>query len=250
MAQSDAPRVDLRVAMHADDPPDAFEHARLDRVRGAAGQYLLRGLEDQPDTPGQQALGVQVGEDETGAEHDRRVDVVAAGVGAVGHGRAVRAVTLRVRDGQRVDVGAQRQHGAYVVRVPDVTDESRADGENPRLQARLLQARLDRRGGAELLVAELRVHVQVATERDEFGAQCLGQRAREQRLPGEIGLGLSGHQLVHPLKGRTIGRPTNPRSTKVQPVRGRKSGRVAHGRLRGWVNSPGSSGVWILNGCG
>lgn len=186
---------------------------------------------------------MQLGEDEPGAEDDGRVHVVAAGVRAVGHGRAVRAVTLRVRDGQRVDVGAQGEHAAsavdrtvpYAVPCPvpfalprtftgvdpDVTDEPGPDVEHAGLEARLLQACLECRGGAELLVAELRVHVQVAPERDQLGTQGVGQGAGERCSPGDIGLVLSGHQLVHPLKGRAAGRPTDPRSTKLQPVRGR-----------------------------
>ena len=51
-------------------------------------------------------------------------------------------------------------------------------------QPGLLQPLLDRRGGAELLVAELGVHVQVAPERDEFGAQRLGERAGKLGFPG------------------------------------------------------------------
>ncbi len=52
------------------------------------------------------------------------------------------------------------------------------------LEDRLLQARLECRGGAELLVAELRVHVHVAPERNELGTQGVGQGAGERCSQG------------------------------------------------------------------
>lgn len=132
---------------------------------------------------------MQAGQHETGAEHHGGVDVVAAGVGAVGHGGAVRALTLRVRDGQGVDVGAQREHGYGGVAGSDVTDEPGAHGEDPGFETGQFQPRLDRRGGPELLGAQLGVHVQVPPERDEFGTQGLRQGARKH-VPDGFGLGL------------------------------------------------------------
>src|SRR5690606_7470407 len=94
----------------------------------------------------------------------------------------------------------------------DVADEPGTEAEYARLEPGALQPGLDRRGGAELLVAEFRVHVQVAAEGDEFGAQLLRQGAGQGTAVGVIGLGLGRHQLLHPLKGRTPRRPTDPRS--------------------------------------
>lgn len=96
--------------MHRDDPAHTVQDTGFDGVGGSAGQHLLGGLEQQPHGAGQQALPVEVGEDQARAEDDRGVHVVAAGVGAVGEGRAVRDVGLGVRNGQGVDVCAQGQH--------------------------------------------------------------------------------------------------------------------------------------------
>ncbi len=175
--------------MHGDDPPHSVEHPARDGVGGAAGQDLLGGLEEEAYGPRELALLVQPGQHEAGAEDDGGVHVVAAGVGAVGRGGAVRAVTLRVRDGQGVDVGAQREHGYGGVAGADVTDEAGADGEDARFETGGLQPCLDRGGGPELLVAQLGVHVQVAPERDEFGTQELRQGAREH-IPDGLDLGL------------------------------------------------------------
>ncbi|GAA3129930.1 hypothetical protein GCM10017687_51570 [Streptomyces echinatus] len=178
--------------MHGEDPVDALEHAVRDGVQGTAGQHLLGGLEEQPHRAGQQALGVQVGEDQSGAEDDGGVHVVAAGVGPVRHGRPVGAFGLGVRDGQGVDVGAQREQRfgrPLALGEPDVAHESGSGAEDAGLEPGLLQPRLDRGGGAELLVAQFRVHVQVATEGDEFGVQGLAQHAGEH-IPRKAGLGL------------------------------------------------------------
>jgi hypothetical protein len=143
--------------------------------------------------PGSTLL-VQFGQDETGTEDDGGVHVVAAGVRAVGHGRAVRAVALHVGDGQAVDVGPHGKHagapGPLFALYTDVTDEPCPDGEYARLEAGPLQPLLDRGCRAELLVAQLRVHVQVASERDELGAQSVGQRTGKYGSPGKIDLGL------------------------------------------------------------
>ncbi len=148
-------------------------------------------------------------EDEAGAEDDGGVHVVPAGVGAVGHLGAVGAVGLAVRDGQGVDVGPQGEHArpagplSRLGAGADVADEPGADGQHTRCQTGPLQPFLDRGGGAELLVAQLGVHVEVATEGHELRAQRVRQGAGQHGFTGSVGLGLWGHQHVHPLKGRT-----------------------------------------------
>lgn len=188
--EPDPPGVDPRVAVHGEDLADALQHPALDGVGGTAGQHLLGGLEEQPHGPRQQSPLLEVGEDEPRTQHHGRVNVVSARVCPVGHGRPVRALGLHVRDGQAVDVGAQGEHGPLAVPLPDVTDEAGPDGEHARLQPGLLQPLLDRRGGAELLVAELRVHVQVTPEQHEFGVQFVAQRTGKRGFPGKIDLGL------------------------------------------------------------
>ncbi len=194
LAETDLPRVHPGVAVHRDDRADPFQRPALDGVGGAAGQHLLGGLEDQPDGARQQALLVQFREDEAGAEDHGGVHVVAAGVRPVGHGRAVRALGLGVGDGQAVDVGPQGEHAGpsvpLLARHADVTDEPGSDVEYARLEAGPLEPLLDRGCRAELLVAQLRVHVQVAPERDELGAQSVGQRTGKHGSPGKIDLGL------------------------------------------------------------
>ncbi|GFE22498.1 hypothetical protein Sliba_29510 [Streptomyces nigrescens] len=66
--------------------------------------------------------------------------------------------------------------------------------------------------------------VQVAAEEAEFGAQRLGEGAGEL-VPGggTGGADISGHHVVHLWKVTGPDGATVLRSTKVQPVRGRKS---------------------------
>lgn len=52
--------------------------------------------------------------------------------------------------------------------------------------------------------------------------------------------------MVHLLKVTVPDGATDPRSTKVQPVRGRKFGRPAHTYRLGWVNSPDFPAEWIM----
>ncbi|GAA3087711.1 hypothetical protein GCM10020254_35270 [Streptomyces goshikiensis] len=125
----------------------------LDGLAGPAREHLLGGLEQQPHRAGQHPLTVELREHQAGAEHDRGVHVVAAGVGAVREGRAVRDVGLRVRNGQGVDVRAQGQDRPDPVPGAHVTDEARAGLQHPWAQAGFLQPGLDRRRGAELLVS-------------------------------------------------------------------------------------------------
>lgn len=133
---------------------------------------------------------MQIGQHEPGPEHHGRMHVVPTGMGPVRHGRAIRAITLRVRNGKGVDVGPQRKRGTVTAPVPDVTDEPGTYREHTRPQPGLLEPRLDGGGRTELLVAELRVHVQVTPERDKFGTQRLRQRAGKRSFRGKIGLGL------------------------------------------------------------
>lgn len=200
--EADLPGVDPGVAVDGDDPADALQDPGLDRVGGTAGQDLLGGLEDQPHGVRQEALAVELGEDQSGAEDGGGVDIVSAGVGAVGHGGAV-GDGLDVGDGQRVEVAADRQHGQALGPGADVTDEPGAGRQDLRREAGRLQAGLERGGRTELLVPELGVHVQVPAEGDEFGAQGFGQRSGQ----GD-GAWLTGLQLVHPLKGRPVERST------------------------------------------
>lgn len=82
------------------------------------------------------------------------------------------------------------------------------------------------------------MHVKIAPEGDQLGPQGFGQRAGQGGVLGRLGIGLTGHQLVHLLKGRPPAPSTGHRSTKVQPHRGTKYGVGACAVRWRWVNSP------------
>ena len=86
-----------------------------------------------------------------------------AGVGNRGPVRDI----LLVADRQRVQVGPQRDH--RVGARPDVHDQPGALGQDHRPQARGLQPELDPARGPVLVVADLGMGMQVASELDELG---------------------------------------------------------------------------------
>ena len=69
-----------RVAVQRVDLGQVVQHAALDRVERAARAGLLRRLEDQPDAPGQQIKIAEPRQHHAGAEQDRGVHVMPAGV--------------------------------------------------------------------------------------------------------------------------------------------------------------------------
>ena len=167
--EGDPAGVGPRVAVQRVHLGDVGEHAAVDGVQGAARARLLGGLEDQPDAAGQQALLAQPGEHDPDAEQDRRVHVVAAGVG---HARHLRGEVDRaaVRDRQGVEVGAQADQAlALLVEAvrDDVAPRAGADRQDLGHQADGLEDLDHPRGGAVLGVADLGVGVQVAADGDE-----------------------------------------------------------------------------------
>ncbi|GAA3129496.1 hypothetical protein GCM10020001_059070 [Nonomuraea salmonea] len=156
--------VDARVAVEAEDAVDAADAAVGHDLERAAGQ-LFGGLEDQAYAAGQRPGGGLLGQEERGAEQDRGVHVVAAGVAGARHGRAVGHVLL-VLQRQRVDVGAQGDGRA--VAAADVADQPGTLGQHRGAEA----------GGGEPLgdalcraifgEGQLRMHVEVAAECHEI----------------------------------------------------------------------------------
>jgi len=140
---------------------------------------LLGRLGDEKDRPGK--IGLQPGEDRRDTEHDRRVDIVAAGV----H----RAVFLAVADGflfggegearvfddrESVHVGPHPDNGAGLSSAKDADDPMAADAR-PDLEAELRE-RVGHEGRRpRLLEREFGVLVDVAADRDEPGRDLLDE---------------------------------------------------------------------------
>ena len=79
-AHTDLADVELRIAVETEDRVDTVETPGVDHVERAAGHGLLGGLEQQPYPAGRIACREEACERETGAEHHRRMHVVAARV--------------------------------------------------------------------------------------------------------------------------------------------------------------------------
>ena len=109
-AQAHLPDVERGVAVEPEGVGDVLEPAGGDHLQGASGHDLLGGLEEQPDPTGEPPLAVQPLQGEPGPEQRRGVHVVAAGVRDL-VGAAAPGVLGLVADRERVEVGAQRDHG-------------------------------------------------------------------------------------------------------------------------------------------
>ena len=70
--------------MQGEDPPHSLQGASGQGGHGTAGEDLLGRLEHQPNPARECAGSRQAGQAESGAQHHRGVDVVAAGVGHAG----------------------------------------------------------------------------------------------------------------------------------------------------------------------
>ena len=147
--------------MQREDARNPGQRARGDRVDRAAGHQLLGGLEDQPHADGQFGHRRQR---QRGAQQDRGVRIVAAGVGDVRHHRCVRRPgPLGHR--QRVHVGPQSD--PRPVLRPEVAGQAGSAGQHLRVEAGVGQMRRDELGGGELLAPELGVGVDVAAPRHQ-----------------------------------------------------------------------------------
>ena len=107
------------------------------------------------------------GQRQPGAEQRGGVQVVAAGVGDAADG-AGPGVGGAVVDGERVEVGAQRDHGP--VAAADVDDQPVARQHGGR-QPGLVEALGEDGRGAVLGPRELGVGVQVAPQLDQLGCE-------------------------------------------------------------------------------
>ena len=166
VADADSSGLEPRIDVEPEDRLDArlVERAFLDHHLGAA-HGLLRRLEEELDGAGE--VAAPLGEEARGAEQDRGVDVVAAGVHLARHLRAVGHV-LAVLERQRVDVGAQRDARSR----PGALDGAEHAGLRDAVavgNAELVEQRLHARGGAVLLEAELGVAMEIAADLDQPG---------------------------------------------------------------------------------
>ena len=140
----------------------SVEHAVLDHS-SSAGPALLGGLEDHRHRTGEPAPLGEVREPGGGAEHDRGVAVVSAGVHATGNRRGPGKVVLLV-DREGVDVGSQA-HDFAGVRTGKPGKHPRAPGQSGAvLDPESLQFIHDQPRGAVLLVGDLGMGVEIVAE--------------------------------------------------------------------------------------
>jgi hypothetical protein len=179
------------IAVQGEHPRDVVHRTRGDHIDGTAGHDLLGVLEDQPDADRQ---FVHLGEGQGGAEQDRGVRVVTAGVGYPGDGRGERPAGVLLQR-ERIHIGAQ---GQAWPRRADIADQTGAGGQFARFQTGLHQPGLDEFGGAVLGAGQFRIGVDVAAPADQI-VTVVTQPRLDRRL--------SGRDLRLP-SGREPGVPT------------------------------------------
>ena len=232
------------VAVQAEDVLDVVEGAGGDHLERAAGHDLLGRLEEQPD-PARERRRARAPRP---ARARRRP---ARRCARRGRRRARRPSTvLRPRvvasvvDGQRVEVGAQRDERAGRRRRARRSGRSWAAAGR---QAGLLEPVGDQGGGALLLPGQLGVGVQVAAERDQLVRRARrrrrrrgggGRRARQARLPEGEGGPRTRRRGGPPLPAARpcgCGGPTSGRRrARSAPYRPRRAWPSGHLWLRPW----------------
>ena len=197
-----------RIAVQREQSAHPVQRAGGDHIVRAAGKDLLGGLEDQPH-PAADVTGP--GQRPGGTEQHGEVHVVAAGMRDLRQRRGV-GQSGRLRDRQRVDVGAQPDH---LVAAADLGDDAGAGRDQPGLDPVGLQRAQDQRAGGRLPVTQLGVRMHPASQVDEFGqigAQHVVQPARaatgtlvrhlvDVRNRGRR-RGYGGHGVSHPVQPR------------------------------------------------
>ena len=169
----DGPGRELGTVMDPKDPPGLFRKAGPEAVvqqePGSAGG-LLRGLEEEDDAAGQRVP--QLGQQYRRPVEPGGVEVVAAGVHDAGVLRHHRAPFRRVLD-DGVDVGPEGHQRAG----PAAPQQGRRAGGHAQVHQFHRQGGellLQKRGGAHLPAAELRMAVQVVLEDLEDWKKGLG----------------------------------------------------------------------------
>ena len=150
--------------MQPEDVAHAVEGSRGDHLERPAGHDLLGGLEQQPDAARERRLPMYLRERDAGADETSGVDVVPARVGdPVRPTREVLAAAVLHR--QRVEVRAEPDQRP--VGGPHLGEQA-ALRQQLHLHARAVEVLGDHRGGALLLPGQLRVRMQIPTQRHQL----------------------------------------------------------------------------------
>src|SRR5215475_13506123 len=171
---ADLADIEPRVAVQSEDAVDRGDTACGHHVDRSA-RHLLGGLEDQPDLARQRAGRRDPGQEEPSPKQYRRVHVVAARMARTAVDRSIRHV-LFVVDWQRVNVGTQGNNWLIGTSSADVYRQASAFGQDRRPQASSLEPKRDPPRCPVLVIASLRVSVQVSTEVDQLGLMAAEER--------------------------------------------------------------------------
>ena len=167
--EGDLADVGPRVAVQRVDLGQVVQHPALDGVERSARAGLLRRLEDQPDAPGQQIKIAEPRQHHAGAEQNRGVHVVPAGVTDARDSwrrsrrscrRAIGSASMSARrpTSPAESVEAARQHVAV---------GAGANGQHFGDQSDPLELVDDESGGAMLVVSDFRMGVDVPPDGDQ-----------------------------------------------------------------------------------
>jgi gamma-glutamyltranspeptidase/glutathione hydrolase len=173
LLQADRPGLQVGVGVESDDRLDPLHGVPADHVERAAGDDLLRRLEDEPDAAGE-AVPEPVADDRHPGE-DGDVEVVPAAVHDVGHPRGPGDVLLVV-DADPVELAPHRDERSPLP-AAHVGEEPGAVVPAGDADPLLLEELRDVGRGVVLLAAQLRVAVEVPPEGGEHLLQLAGKLA-------------------------------------------------------------------------
>ena len=217
----------MGVAVQREDARHPGQRAGGNRIQCAAGHQLLGGLEQQSHRDRQVRHRRQRGR---GAQQDRGMRIVTAGMRHTRHRRRIRQPGLLVH-GQSVDVGAQRDPGRAF--GSDVARQAGPAGQDLRIESGVDEPFGDEPGGGELLATQFGVAVQMAAPADDVvvvgGQPRLG--GLSQLHPGSIAPGVPGPvRLAGCEARRAAGGRCDRRANRSAPTRRRRSAGVGLGR--------------------
>ena len=195
------PAVECVDLLHLRADAAAVERAFLDHAL-AAGAAFFGGLEDERHRPRERVACRQARENAGGAEQDGGVAVMPAGVHAVGGARGPGAAAAFL-DRECIDVGAQR-NGAWAAAGDVCQDAGAARHACHVRDAGVGQLAEHHAAGADFLVADLRMHVEVVADLHQ-ARQLLAHQRADVLGGGMRGVRGGGHRVQGYL--RRGGRP-------------------------------------------